>query len=106
VVLRLSQLGYLQTIRGKGGGLRLGRPAASIRIGQLVRDTEEDFGLVECFHREGRPCVVEPACLLNDALGEALDAFIGVLDRYTLADLVAPRDRLARLLSIPPATPG
>ncbi len=104
VVYELSRMGYLETIRGKKGGIRLAVPAEDINLGRLVRQTEQDLALVECFAPEGR-CVIAPACVLKSALGEALGAFLGVLDRYTLADLLEPRRHLAGRLAIAEA-PG
>lgn len=86
VVQHLGQGGFLETIRGRGGGLRLGRPAASITVGAIVRHTEQGFDLVDC-----AGCVVAPACTLPRILGEATQAFLGVLDRYTLADILSRR---------------
>jgi len=103
VVLRLGQLGYLETVRGKGGGLRLAMAPATIGLGRLVRETEQDLALVECFQGYKQACAVEPACVLKKVLGEALGAFLDVLDGYTLADLLVPRRRLATLLGIPAA---
>jgi Rrf2 family transcriptional regulator, nitric oxide-sensitive transcriptional repressor len=100
VVFRLGQLGYLDTSRGKGGGIRLAGNPAKINLGKLVRQTEQDFALVECF-QEDCLCVIEPACVLNKALRRALGAFFEVLDEYTLADLVKPSRNLARLLALP-----
>jgi Rrf2 family nitric oxide-sensitive transcriptional repressor len=101
VVFRLGQLGYLETIRGKGGGMRLARPPGNITIGRLIRQTEDDIGLVECFQRRGRSCTIAPACILRGVMREALDAFLAVLDGYTLADLIEPKRQLCRLLAIP-----
>lgn len=101
VVFRLGQLGYLTTVRGKGGGMRLARDPAEINLGRLVRETEEDMALVECFDGPPGACRIEPACVLRKALGEALEAFLAVLDDYTLADLLAPRSALATLLAMP-----
>jgi len=101
VVFRLSQLGYLQTLRGKGGGIRLADDPANLNLGKLIRQTEQDFSLVECFQERDCHCVIEPACVLKGALRAALDAFFDVLDGYTLADLVKPSRNLARLLSVP-----
>jgi len=103
VVFRLSQLGYLHTLRGKGGGVRLASDPAKINLGKLIRQTEEDFALVECFEEQGCLCVIEPACILKKALRTALVAFFEVLDGYTLADLVKPSRNLARLLRVPAA---
>jgi Rrf2 family nitric oxide-sensitive transcriptional repressor len=101
VVFRLSQLGYLKTIQGKGGGIRMGMDPAQIRLGKLVRSTEDDLALVECFQSEACHCVIEPGCVAKKALRTALDAFFASLDEYTLADLVKPRRSLARLLELP-----
>jgi Rrf2 family transcriptional regulator, nitric oxide-sensitive transcriptional repressor len=102
VVFRLGQLGYLDTMRGSGGGIRLAKDPARIKLGLLVRQTEEDLALVECFQERDGFCVIEPACVLRKALHQALDAFFRVLDGYTLADLVKPGRNLARLLSVAP----
>ena len=99
VVQELSRLGYLDAVRGKGGGIRLARPPEAINLGDLVRHLE-DLELVECFEA-GNACRITPACRLRGILGEALSAFIGVLSRYTLADVVAPGNDLARLLEFP-----
>jgi Rrf2 family nitric oxide-sensitive transcriptional repressor len=101
VVYRLSQLGYLATVRGKGGGVALARAPESINIGALVRQTEEDLAVVECFQESDGSCAILPACVLRNALGKALSAFLAVLDAYTLADLIRPRRRLAELLQVP-----
>lgn len=101
VVHRLGKLGYLETIRGNGGGIRLARPAAAIVIGAVVRDTEENLTLVQCFSGGDRDsCRIEPACVLKGALAKALRAFLAELDRWTLADLVGPhKAALAGLLA-------
>jgi Rrf2 family transcriptional regulator, nitric oxide-sensitive transcriptional repressor len=101
VVFRLGQLGYLNTSRGKGGGIRLANDAAKLNLGKLIRQTEEEFALVECFQERNCLCVIEPACVLKGALHAALAAFFEVLDRYTLADLIKPSRNLARLLAVP-----
>jgi len=101
VVFRLSQLGYLRTLRGKGGGIRLADDPAKLNLGRLVRQTEQDFSLVECFRERDCQCAIETACVLKSALRVALEAFFAVLDGYTLADLIRPSRSLARLLSLP-----
>jgi Rrf2 family nitric oxide-sensitive transcriptional repressor len=99
VVHQLGLRGYVDTVRGRGGGLRLGRRPEEIRVGEVVRSTEENMALVECFEPASSQCAIEPACGLRSVLHEALAAFLGVLDRYTLADLVARRRKpLSRLL--------
>lgn len=89
VVHELSLRGYIETLRGKNGGLRLRLAPRQINIGRLVRDTEQDLNLVECFGPDNR-CIITSDCDLKHMLGEALEAFFAVLDRYTLADLIAP----------------
>ena len=101
IVHHLGRTGDVATVRGRGGGLRLGKPAETIALGAVVRRTEPDMDLVPCFGgAEG--CAIDEACVLSGVLREALDAFLSVLDRFTLADLVAPRQRLSALLQIEP----
>ena len=99
VVQALSQRGYVDTIRGKGGGMRLRLPPERINVGRVVRDMESDLELVECFGPDNR-CVITPECMLKNVLGEALSAFTAVLDRYTLADIVGNPAPLRRLLDV------
>src|SRR4051794_9547903 len=94
VVHRLGRAGFINTVRGRGGGIRLARPAAAIRIGDVVRGTEEDMALVECLG-PGNACRITAACRLRGALDEALRAFLAVLDGYTLADLLDAPEALA-----------
>lgn len=101
VVYQLGQLGYLKNTRGKGGGIRLAKAPEEINLGALVRQTEEGANLVQCFMADGPGCRIQSACVLRGVLGEALGAFYAVLDGYTLADLLAPRRRLAGLLGMP-----
>ncbi|QIE29203.1 HTH-type transcriptional repressor NsrR (plasmid) [Caballeronia sp. SBC2] len=103
IVHLLGRAGYLTTSRGRRGGLRLGRPATKIIIGEVVRTMEPDFQMVECFNTEGNGCVITAACGLRGVLGSALRAYFDVLDKYTLADLVAERSMLTRLLKGGPA---
>lgn len=99
VVHALARAGYLETIRGKGGGLRLAQPATEINLGRVVRETEGSFTVVPCFHRESaRMCTIAPACLLKDVLRDALQSFLEVLDGYTLTDLIKPDRALRNLL--------
>ena len=100
VVHQLGIAGFLETVRGKGGGLRLSRPSEMIRIGDVVRCTEPDMALTPCFQPIEAPCPIVPSCLLRTALQEARDAFLGVLDSYTLADLAAPAPQLRSLLGM------
>ena len=92
VVNQLTRAGYLKAIRGRSGGLVLAKRPHKIRLGDVVRATEPDFALVECFGADNQ-CVITPRCRLRGALKEALGAFVATLDRYTLADLIlSPRD--------------
>ena len=101
VVDQLGLAGYIETVRGKGGGLRLARAAEAIRIGDVVRHTEPDMALTPCFKPIGAPCTILPACLLKGALGEARESFLQVLDGYTLADFAGPGNKLRALLGMP-----
>lgn len=96
VVHQLGVAGDIETLRGRGGGIRLARPPKAINVGVIVRRTE-DLALVTCL--EGGSCLIEPACILQTALKEALAAFLTVLDRYTVADL-ASSPALAALLEV------
>ena len=87
IVNDLARQGLLETTRGRGGGLRLLKPAAEIRIGDVVRRTETDFRLVECFDPRSNTCTLSPGCGLKRVLGLALQAYLAVLDDSTLADL-------------------
>lgn len=107
IVQTLAEAGFVHSVRGRSGGLRLGRPAARINLGAVVRATEDNFALVECFDGERGGCVVSPACGLRGPLEEALRAFFAMLDRYTLADLIgnpAALLRMRQLLGIGPST--
>jgi Rrf2 family transcriptional regulator, nitric oxide-sensitive transcriptional repressor len=101
VVNRLGQQGYIDTIRGKGGGMRLARPPAEILVGAIVRETEEDLAVMGCLAETGF-CRIEGCCVLRRALREATLAFLQTLDGYTLADLLAPGARLVRSLGLAP----
>lgn len=89
VVMELSAKGWLSTTRGRGGGLRLMQAPSAIGVGEVVRQMEEDFGLVECFKTEGSSCQLDGRCRLKGVLAEAMQAWMRVLDGVTLADLVA-----------------
>jgi len=106
VVHQLGQTGYVVTVRGKGGGLRLARAPESINVGDVVRRTEDGFAIVECFEKGAGNCAIEPSCVLKRALHGALDAFLEALDRYTLVDLLKPKRPLAQVLRIAPPARG
>lgn len=105
VVNALGRAGYLDTVRGKKGGFRLAKKPSQIKVGAVVRDLEEDLAIVGCMQQTDY-CPIEGTCVLRGALGEATAAFLAVLDRYTLADLVKPRKPLARLLDLGAALPA
>ncbi|MBI1622589.1 Rrf2 family transcriptional regulator [Aquamicrobium zhengzhouense] len=102
VAQTLNKLGYIMTVRGRTGGIRLARSPAQINVGALVRAVEEDFSLVECLQQSGGACVISPACMLKSMFSEALTAYLSVLDKYTLADAVRNRTALATLLGVTP----
>jgi Rrf2 family nitric oxide-sensitive transcriptional repressor len=103
VAHQLGLAGYVETVRGRSGGLRLARPVADIGLGEVVRHTEQDIALVPCFTQDAQPCAIATGCVLKRALHRASDAFFDVLDEYSLADLVKPRAPLRGLLAIEPA---
>jgi Rrf2 family nitric oxide-sensitive transcriptional repressor len=93
----LIQHGYVESARGRKGGLRLARAPGQINVGALVRQTEPDFDLVECFDRETNTCAIAPVCDLKGVLEEAQEGFLEVLDGYTLADLLENRRKLLNI---------
>ncbi len=99
VVNRLGRLGYLKTIRGKKGGIRLARDPRRIKVGAAVRDMEEALDVLGCLESEGY-CRIQECCVLKGALRDATSAFLAALDGYTLEDLLRPRRALTRLLAI------
>lgn len=100
VVHHLGQRGYIETVRGKGGGILLAMPAEQVNVGRVVRDTEGAAVPAECFSADGGHCVITDACRLQGVLGEAVKAFYAVLDGYTLADIARNRLTLAKVLMI------
>lgn len=98
VAFELGKLGFLETMRGRGGGLRLARAPKDITVGDVVRKTEENFAMVECFDPGSNACVITGPCRLRGVLRKALDAYLAVLDEHTLADLMQPRSALSRIL--------
>lgn len=95
VVQDLGKAGFVRTVRGRGGGIALALPADRIVVGHVVRHTEDGFQLVDCDN-----CVIAPACSLPRVLNEATAAFIAVLDKYTLADLMDRRHQMRGLFGI------
>jgi Rrf2 family nitric oxide-sensitive transcriptional repressor len=99
VVSLLTRKGYLDARRGPGGGIALSRPPGEINLADVVRDMEDDLNLVECFCDEGT-CVIKPMCKLKSALNQALAAYLDTLRRYTLLDLLKPRNQLIEVLGM------
>jgi Rrf2 family nitric oxide-sensitive transcriptional repressor len=97
VVSDLSRKGYLDTVRGRGGGIRLRRPPRDINIGQVLRETEDKLDVIGCLGRRDY-CPIERVCVLRGVLHDAIQAFLVVLDGYTLADLIKPKRALSSLL--------
>lgn len=100
VVHFLGKCGWISTVRGKGGGLVLARAPKDISMGQVVRDTEGTAQPAECFEAGGGNCAIAGCCRLRGILGEAVEAFYAVLDRYTLADLARNPQAIIRVLGI------
>ena len=112
IVVALSDQGWLETTRGRGGGLRLLRPAAEVRLGDVVRQAETDFTMVECFDPGSNTCRIDGHCRLKGVLHSALASYLAVLDGVTLADLVAPEagrgaagQRVRLVTGLPPSRP-
>lgn len=98
VVHQLGQAGYLNTVRGPRGGVRLARPAGEISVGDVVRLTEGPLDIVECFNADRNTCKLRGICQLSVKLHEATRAFMAVLDDLTVAQIAANRaDLLTRL---------
>jgi Rrf2 family nitric oxide-sensitive transcriptional repressor len=102
VVYQLGLAGYIETVRGQSGGMRLASPAREIVLGEVVRRTEPDLALVPCFDPINTACAITPACRLRGALHQARAAFLAVLDGYSVADLIENREVLRELLSASP----
>lgn len=94
VVHNLARHGYVRTVRGKGGGIQIAKPLESVNVGELVRKTEANLNVVDC---EGTFCPIRQGCQLLNIFEEARDAFLGVLDSYTLAFLVSNKGKLTHL---------
>ena len=97
VAHQLGVAGYVATVRGRSGGLRLAKPAEAIGLGEVVRHTEPDMALVSCFDPVNAPCAIQRCCVLQGALAKACLAFVDVLDGYTLSDLVKAAGAAASL---------
>jgi Rrf2 family nitric oxide-sensitive transcriptional repressor len=99
VAYQLGQAEYLETVRGRNGGLRLGKAPDQIVVGEVVRTMEPDFAVVECQNPAGY-CKIAPCCTLRFAMREAVEAFLEKLDQYTLENLLRPKAKLRRLLDV------
>jgi Rrf2 family nitric oxide-sensitive transcriptional repressor len=99
VVNKLTRAGLVDAYRGVNGGLALARPAAEITVGEVVRSTEDDLALVECF-REDNQCVITPECELKRVFGRARAAFLAALDEETISDLMVQRRKMASRLNV------
>jgi len=106
VALRLGKLGYVTTLRGRTGGISLAHRPEDINLGEVVRQMEDDFALVECMRLDGGGCAISPACKLNGLFSDALKAFLSVFDSHTLADITGNRAALLGLLSIDKNSPA
>lgn len=98
VTFELGKAGFIETVRGRGGGIRLADLPENINVGKVVRQMEEDFHLVECFNPETNMCPISPICGLRGVLGKALHAYLSVLDEYNLQDLLFNKEGLRDLL--------
>jgi Rrf2 family transcriptional regulator, nitric oxide-sensitive transcriptional repressor len=100
VAYELVIAGYVVSVRGRGGGLRLAMPAEAITLGDVVRKTEPDMAIVQCMKPDDTSCALFPACVLRRAMKLAGTAFVETLDRYTLGDLIEPAVKLRALIGI------
>jgi len=103
VVHNLSQKGYINSSRGKGGGLVLAHDPQTINVGKVVRNTEPNFHIVDCFNDATPPCSVEPICKLKGILGTAAGQFLNVLDQYTISDMLANPETGEAIVSLDPS---
>jgi Rrf2 family nitric oxide-sensitive transcriptional repressor len=96
----LGREGFVETVRGRSGGLRLARSPEKITVGEVVRRMESDLAIVECFPGGSGACLIAPGCRLKGVLHTALEAFLSVLDQTTLADLTRKNPGLQSLLGV------
>lgn len=103
VVRKLGHLEYLNTTRGRGGGIRLGKPAEEITVAEIVQATEPGFEMAECFQKKAGAsrCRLTPVCVLRGVLAEATHSFLDTLSQTTLADIVADRRQVLNALETP-----
>ncbi|MEP2943518.1 MAG: iron-responsive transcriptional regulator RirA [Hyphomicrobiales bacterium] len=96
----LVESGYIETVRGRSGGIRMAKSAADITLGEVIRAAEDKFIMAECFEEDATSCPLLSSCAFNSALSEALGAFFKVLDSYTIEDLVVNKSRVRELLGM------
>jgi Rrf2 family nitric oxide-sensitive transcriptional repressor len=100
VATLLVDLEVVEATRGRNGGLRLAKAPAEINVGWLVRATEPDMRMVECFDAATNTCPIAPECLLQNAIYKATQAYLAVLDGFTVADLIGSPSRHRRLIQL------
>jgi Rrf2 family nitric oxide-sensitive transcriptional repressor len=100
VVQKLAELGYVETTRGKSGGVRLLADPAKLKLGVVVRGMEPELGVVPCLREGEALCAIAPACRLKSIVNEATNQFLAELDEHTLADITRSRPRLSGLLQL------
>lgn len=96
----IADNGFVESVRGRNGGIRLAKPAEDITLLDIVRVTEDNFSMADCFDNGVTNCPLVDACTLNSAWSEALSAFFTVLGKYSIADLVEPSNNINRLLGL------
>ncbi|MFM9936560.1 MAG: RrF2 family transcriptional regulator [Novosphingobium sp.] len=106
VAQRLAAEGFVDAVRGRSGGLRLARAASAINLGRVVRALEDTGAFVECFDPATNTCAITPVCRLKHVLGGGIEAFLGYLDQFTLADICADPAALLALLEPSHLTPS
>lgn len=99
IIHNLAKLGLIKTIRGKNGGIIMASQPETINLGRLITELEPHFDLVPCFNKEKANCCIAPVCTLKGVLHEAQAAFMKVLERYTLADILHNQNELSALLN-------
>ena len=102
VVHQLGVAGMVETVRGRNGGMRLNKEPSEINIGEVVRHTETDFNMAECFDRDNMSCVYSSGCTLKSVLRSATDAYLDVLDAVTLENLIRKDVRPGRSAAVSP----
>ena len=88
IVYKLATEGYIDSSKGRNGGLRLGMNPADINLGELLKITEDNLNIVECFSKDGCTCNISSSCKLKGLIGVALNSFMNVFHQYTLADVL------------------